>query len=262
MIEIPESINVLGVPLACVDYGSATDLVQGLAKRGKPAAVAASNTHIVSAARHYSYFGDIMKAFDLILPDGMPLIWAMNLKGAGLKDRVYGPYFMRHMLQNTPRPWKHFFFGGTEHTLSELIKWAVGLQPDLEIAGVYSPPFCEWTENDEKKFAALIKKSGADFVWVALGGERQERWIIQNQHRYEKGVFFAVGDAFALLAGLRTFAPSWMQRLGLTWLYRLIQEPTRLSRRYFKYNCLFIFYAFWDFLKPRKKRRRTVKGNS
>ena len=73
-----------------------------------------------------------------------------------------------------------------------------------------------------------IAESGADFIWVALGGDRQERWIEKNLPRHKKGVFLAVGDAFELLAGRRAFAPKWMQKAGLTWLYRLWQEPRRL----------------------------------
>ena len=84
-----------------------------------------------------------------------------------------------------------------------------------------------------------------------LPGVRMERWIIQNQGRYRRGVFLAVGDAFSLLTGQRKFAPAWMQRLGLTWVYRLCSEPRRLGPRYFKYNGLFLFYWFWDGLRGR-----------
>jgi N-acetylglucosaminyldiphosphoundecaprenol N-acetyl-beta-D-mannosaminyltransferase len=92
-----------------------------------------------------------------------------------------------------------------------------------------------------------INRSGADLIWVALGGVKQEKWLAAHQDEFKAGVFLAVGDAFVLLAGLRTFAPAWMQRIGMTWLYRLAQEPNRLMGRYLKYNARFVI----SFMKER-----------
>lgn len=246
MSAAPRKIPILGTPVAVVDYESAIEESRRLAGESRPAAVAASNTHIVALARHRADFGEVMRNFDLVLPDGMPLRWSLNAQGAKLTDRVYGPYFMEKMIRATPRPYRHFFFGGTEETLQALTAHLREIQPDIEIAGTLSPPFREWTEEDEEEFARVIAASGADFVWVALGGERQERWIAGNLRRHARGVFFAVGDAFVLLAGQRSFAPGWMQRLGITWAYRLWQEPRRLWRRYTQFNSLFLLYTVRD----------------
>lgn len=255
---------ILGTPVHCANYDTGLDAVKQMAARPSPAAVAASNTHIISLARRDPSFGNVMRRFDLVLPDGYPLVWQLNNAGAALKDRVYGPYFMRHVLQNTPRPYKHFFFGGSEDCLRRLKAAALEIQPDVDIAGVFSPPYRAWTEADEADFAAMIRASGADFIWVALGGERQERWILNNLSRHERGVFFAVGDAFELLAGSRPFAPSWMQKAGLTWLFRLAQEPKRLFPRYVKYNSLFLYFLCRDRIfgtpnsKPAKRRTKVA----
>ena len=248
MSEAPRTIRILGTPVAVVDYDSAIAESCRLARAGRPAAVAASNTHIIAQARHERGFGAVMRRFDLVLPDGMPLRWALNARGARLRDRVYGPYFMERMVRATPRPWRHFLFGGTPETLEALAARLREIQPDVEIAGTLSPPFRTWGEDDEENFASAIASSGADFVWVALGGERQERWIAANLARHRRGVFFAVGDAFALLAGERAFAPEWMQRLGATWVYRLWQEPGRLWRRYTRFNSMFVWYSLRDAL--------------
>jgi N-acetylglucosaminyldiphosphoundecaprenol N-acetyl-beta-D-mannosaminyltransferase len=237
---------ILGTPVHCVTYDSGLEEVKRLAALDSPAAVAASNTHIIALARMDPTFGEVIRRFDLVLPDGYPLVWQLNRSGAGMKDRVYGPYFMRHVLRHTPRPYKHFFFGGSEDCLSRLKAAALEIQPELEIAGTFSPPYRKWSEEDERAFADTIAASGADFIWVALGGERQERWILNNLPRHKRGVFFAVGDAFELLAGSRPFAPPWMQQAGLTWLYRLSQEPKRLFPRYIKFNSLFLYYLFRD----------------
>ena len=249
-------IEVLGTPVACADYDQALRTICSLAGSGRASAVCASNTHIVSMARHNRGFGAVMRGFDLVLPDGMPLIWYMNRQGAGLTDRVYGPYFMRHALQHLGRPWKHFFFGGSEECLRDLMEAARRLQPDLDLVGSYSPPFRSWREEDEAEFARVIQKENPDFIWVALGGERQERWISRNLHRHGRGVFLAVGDAFELLAGRRPFAPDWMQRFGLTWVYRLWQEPYRLWGRYIRFNSLFLYYCAREWLASLRRLRR------
>ena len=206
---------------------------------------------ILGEARHKPEFAGVLARFDLVLPDGMPMVWALNFRGADLKDRVYGPYFMRHSLQHTPRPWRHFFFGDSEECLVELRRALVQLQPDIEIVGMLSPPFRPFTEADEVLFADTINRANPDFVWVALPGVRMERWIIDNQARYRGGVFLAVGDAFTLLSGRRPFAPAWMQRIGLTWACRLSKEPLRLGPRYLRYHLMFISYWLADIIRGR-----------
>jgi N-acetylglucosaminyldiphosphoundecaprenol N-acetyl-beta-D-mannosaminyltransferase len=222
--------------------------VKALGLKPRATAVCPTNTHILGEARHSPDFARVIGQFDLVLPDGMPVVWALNARGAGLNDRVYGPLFMRHVLQRTPRPWRHFFFGDSEECLAELRQVLIKLQPDIDIVGMISPPFRPFTETDEASFAAEINRAAPHFVWVALSGVRMERWIIGNQKRYSGGVFLAVGDAFSLLSGRRSFAPRWMQRMGLTWFHRVCKEPLRLGPRYLWYNSLFIFYLLWDVL--------------
>lgn len=252
--------RVLGTPVHCVNYETALEAVLRMARSGLPCTVSACNTHLIALARLDMSFHRVMERFDLVVPDGYPLVWKLNHRGAGLRDRVYGPYLMKYVLTHTPKPWTHFFFGGTPERLERLTATAREMQPDIQIAGTFSPPFRAWTESDEAEFARVIRESGADFVWIALGGERQERWIIKNLHRHDKGVFFAVGDAFELLAGGRPFAPPWMQQCGLTWLYRLAQEPRRLWARYFKFNSLFLYFSVRDKLLGTPRRFHPRSG--
>lgn len=247
------SIEIFGVPVACATYDSALKRVQDLGRSPHPTAVCPANTHILAAARHDPDFARVLAKFDLVLPDGMPIVWTLNRLKAGLKDRVYGPYFMRYTLRNTPRPWRHFFFGDSEACLADLRRVSTELQPDIEIAGTISPPFRPLSEEDEASFAETINRAAPDFVWVALPGVRMERWIISNQARYTRGVFLAVGDAFSLLTGRRQFAPLWMQRLGLTWAYRLSREPVRLGPRFLRYNSLYLYYAMLDLFSRRSR---------
>ena len=126
---------VLGLGLLGVDYVGAVEHLLALARLSKPTAVAACNTHIIALARQRADFRAALQTFDVLLPDGMPLVWAMRQKGAKQKDRVYGPYFMQEAIRHLARPWKHFFFGGTETCLRQLTEACRQIQPEINIVG-------------------------------------------------------------------------------------------------------------------------------
>lgn len=232
--------RVLGCGLNIESYESATARLVVMAQDGLSHLVAAANTHLVSEAHADPQFGEILDRFDLVLPDGMPLVWALQMDGHVIRERVYGPYLMDYVIRHSPIQMKHYFFGGTEGCLHALRGRLNELRPGLQIVGMVSPPFGEWDELTENRLIGEINRAGANMVWVALGGVKQEKWLAAHQDEFKKGVFLAVGDAFVLLAGLRTYAPTWMQRLGMTWLYRLVQEPKRLAGRYLKCNARFV----------------------
>jgi len=242
--------EVLGIPIDLVDYDSAVDRLLHLIRLDQPVSATASNTHLIAHARTDASFAEVMRSMQLVLPDGMPLVWSLRAKGASLQDRVYGPYFMEKVIDRAPPTVRHFFFGGSQQCLEQLRERLLKRRPDLQIAGMVSPPFRPWTESDETQFIRQINDANPDIVWVALGGERQERWIHRNLERFQRGVFIGIGDAFELLAGRRPFAPAWLQKAGLTWAYRLWQEPTRLWKRYVKFNTLFLYFSLRDTLFP------------
>jgi N-acetylglucosaminyldiphosphoundecaprenol N-acetyl-beta-D-mannosaminyltransferase len=250
-------ISVIGLPVAATTYVGAVEWILTHAGKGDAAyAVEAANTHVAALARSDSDFGETMSRFDLICPDGMPLVWSVNIKLAQsekLKDRVYGPTLMLETIKATQsRPeFKHFLLGGKPSTLEKLLLRFSGLFPDAEIVGAYSPPFGTWPENEFEIMTEKIRVSGANLIWVGLGCPKQEHWIAKNKDRLPAGVYFGVGAAFAFHAGEVSQAPAVLQRLGLEWFYRLLMEPRRLFRRYFVYNSLFLFYFVRDlfFLK-------------
>lgn len=236
--QIPTG-QILGTQVHIVTYETAFQAVVSAAAMTGTLAVAAANTHLIGEAHSNPGFAEVLGSFDLIMPDGMPLVWALWLEGHEIKDRVYGPYFMEYALIHSTPNLRHYFFGGTEACLSQLQTKARELNPNLQIVGAVSPPFGVWDEKTEARLINDINASHADMIWVALGGVKQETWISKNRHRFHHGAFLAVGDAFTLVAGLRSYAPTWIQRLGLTWLIRLLQEPRRLFSRYLSYNTRF-----------------------
>jgi N-acetylglucosaminyldiphosphoundecaprenol N-acetyl-beta-D-mannosaminyltransferase len=224
-----------------VDYDSTVEQILQWSETDNVHCVAAANTHLLGEAAHNPTFAHLLNDFDLIVPDGMPLIWALRLDDIPIQDRVYGPYLMQRVLSaSAQRSTRHFFLGGTESTLIRLKDQSEANNPGIKIVGTLSPPFGSWNREVEDSILDKIEGSGADCIWVALGGVKQETWIHSIKSRIKKGVLIAVGDAFVLNAGLRRFAPQWMQRCGLTWLWRLLHEPRRLARRYAVYHWRFV----------------------
>lgn len=243
--------NIIGLSVAATDYQGAVDWIAAAAQnREKSYAVEAANTHVAALSRHDSTFGKVMESFDLITPDGMPLLWLINAKRRKedkLTDRVYGPTLMLKTFEaSTQAPFmRHFLLGGKESTLQALKKRLHTDFPDAAIVGSYSPPFGEWPEGEFEHICQMISQSGATLVWVGLGCPKQERWIAAHKHLLPPAVYFGIGAAFAFHAGEVAQAPHWIQKRGLEWLYRLCKEPRRLFKRYFVYNFLFIWYLFF-----------------
>ena len=244
-----KSINVIGLPVNVVSYASAIAWTFEHARKGDRAyAVEAANTHVAALARHDKEFGEAMATFDLICPDGMPLLWSINRKlgkDEKLRDRVYGPTLMLKCIeasQDQPDI-KHFLFGGKQSTLDKLNEKFSNEFPNTQIVGSYSPPFGEWPEGEFDKICKLIRESGANHIWVGLGCPKQELWIAKHKADLPPSCYFGIGAAFAFHAGEVKQAPAWIQQYGIEWAYRLCREPRRLFKRYFTYNTLFLWYS-------------------
>lgn len=252
-IRKPRIQPCLGSNLTITDYAGALELCIGLSRSGKAAAVEFANTHIVSLRRSNPEFRRLTDDFDHIIPDCTPLMWLLNAHGAGMKDRVYGPAFMDHALRNSPGDVTHFLLGGSERC-GDLLREKYGkLNPDLRIVGSYHGK-CDDRGSfgaEDGRVLESLRTLKPDLIWVGLGAPKQERCIMTNKKRLEHGVLMALGQAFDVNAGLRKDAPKWMQKLGLTWLYRMASEPRRLVGRYLRHNTEFLFYLTVDGIRGR-----------
>ncbi len=240
---------IFNLPVAVATYQSTIVRIFEMARdRSRSWAVEAANTMVVTKARHEPGFGRMMEQFDLILPDGMPLVWTLNRQlppDQQLKDRVYGPDLMLETIaasQGVP-DLRHFLLGGAPEVLTKLQDNMTRRFPGVSIAGTYSPPFGVWPEEENEKIFRMIRKSGANLIWVGLGCPKQEAWIARNKGQLPPGVYFGIGAAFAFHAGQIKQAPAFLQRIGMEWAFRLVTEPRRLFKRYLKYNSLFIWYS-------------------
>jgi N-acetylglucosaminyldiphosphoundecaprenol N-acetyl-beta-D-mannosaminyltransferase len=243
-----KTMHVLGTPLAVTTYPEMAEHLRVLASQPKASVVDFSNSHIVTMRRTDPGFRALTEGFDLFVPDGMPLIWCLNSQGAGLSDRVYGPAFMQHALLTGSPELTHYFLGGSEECVGKLKEKFLAMNPRLKLVGVRNGYF---GRVDEAEIVREIKALSPDCIWVGLGTPKQQEWIERNRGAIRRGVLLAVGFAFDVNAGTKSDAPAWMQRRGLTWLFRLCSEPRRLAWRYVKFNALFLFYLVWDGVRGR-----------
>ncbi|MCU0770296.1 MAG: WecB/TagA/CpsF family glycosyltransferase [Verrucomicrobia bacterium] len=245
---------VLGTPLLLTDYSGLGEACQRWTRRPAPVAVEFANTQVVIMRRHDPSFHRLTQACDYFAPDGMPLVWCLNRAGAGLRDRVYGPTFMRQFLDAVPATFTHYLLGGSAECGRRLKERFSQANPGLRFIGEYHGR-CEADGRlDPAQEAAVIEginRLSPDFIWIGFGTPKQQAWVHRYKPQIKRGVILSVGFGFDVNAGMKPDQPLWMQRLGLGWLFRLWSEPGRLLGRYLKYNSLFLWYLFRDGIRSR-----------
>ena len=250
--------KVLGSKVLATSYGDLTNRFQEWCRRPRRVLVEFGNTQIVTMLRHDPQFRDVMAEFDYFIPDGMPLIWCLNAAGAKLKDRVYGPTFLREFLTHVPPQHTHYLLGGSEEIGTKLRERFSKVNPGIRFVGSFHGR-CQadgrLQGEADQKVVDEINRLSPDYIWVSFGAPKQQMWAKQHQHLIHRGVISMVGFAFDVNAGVKPDAPAWMQRAGLTWVFRLCSEPRRLASRYFRWNSLFLWYLFWDGLRGRAVNR-------
>src|SRR5918999_750801 len=256
-VSPPGQEAILGVPLALLDYDRVLDWIDATVAARSRGYVCVAAVHTVMACHEDPELRSAVLGADFTVPDGQPLVWALNALGHGLPDRVYGPELMDRACARAARTGQRFsLYGGRNHgALAELARRLRLRHPGLKIVGGHCPPFRPLSDAEEAAVAEDINRSGADVVWVGIGVPKQEKWMAHMRDRLDAPVLLGVGAAFDFHAGLVPQAPATMQRLGLEWLYRLLQEPRRLWRRYLRYNPRFVA----GFLRQyRQQARRSI----
>lgn len=246
--------QILDVWVDAVNLEEASSRILSWAREARGRYVCAANVHTVMVAHDDPAFREVVNGADLVVPDGMPLVWMLRWQGRQGQSRVYGPDLMLQLCamaaeQSIPVG----FYGGTVEALRRLVERLQQRFPPLRVVYAYSPPFRALTPTEEEAIREEIGRSGARLLFVGLGCPKQERWMAR-QRPYLPVVMVGVGAAFDFLAGLKPQAPRWMQRLGLEWLFRLASEPRRLARRYLYHNPRFVVLALrqlWHFRKER-----------
>lgn len=237
--EVP-TCPILGVRIAAIDMKTALAYIQEHLRELSGNYICISNVHTTVTSYEDAEYRKIQNGGALALPDGKPLSVLCRKRGFAGADRVTGPDLMREIFDRSEKcGYRHYFYGSTPETL-KVLEQKLKEQWRLNIVGLESPPFCALTPEEDARAVERINASGADFVWIGLGAPKQERWMAAHQGLVQ-GLMIGVGAGFDYFAGNIKRAPMWMQKLSLEWLYRLLQDPKRLFRRYLVTNTKFLW---------------------
>jgi N-acetylglucosaminyldiphosphoundecaprenol N-acetyl-beta-D-mannosaminyltransferase len=246
--------ELLGVPLAVTDYAQAMDVMDGMIARRERGYLCAIAVHALMVSRHDPETRAALLGASLVVPDGKPLVWALNMLGERLEDRVYGPELtVRYCARAASRGHRVWLYGAENPAaLEELVAVLERRYPGIVIAGGWSPPHRPLDASEEEEVAERINRDRPDVVWVGIGAPKQEQWMARMRPRLEAPVLAGVGAAFDFIAGRKRQAPAWMQRRGLEWAFRLSQEPLRLLPRYLRYNPAFVAAFAAQYVRQRR----------
>ena len=249
--------ELLEVRFALTDYDRALRRIEQMTESGDRGYVCCTSVHGLIESRADPELRSALNGATLNLPDGMPIVWALNLlsEGRPLSDRVYGPTLMERACQRAAEGGRPIYlYGGHDESALRELKTALRRRsPALEIAGAWSPPHRELGRDEQREVAGRIDESGAAIVWCGISTPRQEKWVARMRPRLKAPVLVSVGAAFDFLAERVSQAPGWMQRHGLEWAYRLSREPRRLGPRYLRSNPAFVVAVARQYARERRR---------
>jgi N-acetylglucosaminyldiphosphoundecaprenol N-acetyl-beta-D-mannosaminyltransferase len=207
---------------------------------------------IVEANRDAS-FRRVVNQATLVAPDGKPLSVFMKAFHRLEQERICGMDVLPDLLRKAEAAGRSvYFYGGEQHCLDLIRERARKDFPNLRIAGMYSPPYRQLNEDEKAQDLDRIRESGADLVFVSLGCPRQEKWMAESVKKLN-ACFLGLGQAFTVYAQLERRLPKWMRALCLEWTFRLLQEPSRLWRRYLYTNSEFLLMAMKYAISPKNE---------
>lgn len=227
------SFEILGVRVHAIQMADVVERLRFWIDAPRTAAryVAIAAMHSIAEARQNECFRLILNTADLVIPDGMPLVWVGRFRGFPLQHPVCGVELMDNFCRASGSAYRHFFFGGTPG-VAERLAQALREKHGIVIAGTYTPPFRALTDGEEVELVSILDEASPDVLWVGLGCPKQEKWMYEHRHSLNVPVMLGVGAAFDMITGNAQRAPEWMRGNGLEWLFRLGSEPRRLWRRY------------------------------
>jgi N-acetylglucosaminyldiphosphoundecaprenol N-acetyl-beta-D-mannosaminyltransferase len=253
-MEPAHTRRLLGVDFSLVDYEGALRRIEAMVATRERGYVCHVAVNALMNARREPAAIEALRGAKLVLPDGMPVVWALRSLGADISDRVYGPDLMLLACEGSLRSGaRHFLYGGRDREATAALAAALRRRyPGVALAGSWTPPYRPLTAAEAEEVIELIDGSGADIVWVGTGSPRQEKWMAWMRPRLQAPVLVGVGAAFDFHAGLVRQAPPWMQRRGLEWLFRLSRAPRRLGPRYLRDNPAFLVLWAREWLRARR----------
>lgn len=256
----PETISLMGLRVAALSERETVDHAMGYLSHGRGGWICPVNLDVLRQWRAHPDVRELMSDADLIVADGMPLVWAGGLQGSPLPERVAGSTLIVSLTAAAEKAGASIFLlGGNPGTADRAVEKLTELSPNIRLAGTLCPPFGfendpEWLERIEQTLA----EAAPDIVYVGLGFPKQDRLIRHLRSYLPRAWFLSCGISFSFVSGEIQRAPVIVQRLGLEWLHRMVKEPRRLYRRYLIDGVPFMVELMWSALAFRLSRARRV----
>ncbi len=223
-----KKFDILGIPVDRVDYQESLDIFDGFMKGNSFRFIVTPNSEIIVNASKDINLKNIIQAADLVIPDGIGLVYASKILGAPLHERVTGIDFLGRTLAYLEKSGQSVFFLGSKPGVAELAAQKIQEKyPALKIAGIADGYF---KAHQEQGIIDEINSSGSDFLCVALGSPKQEEFIYRHRHEFKAKAAIGVGGSLDVWAGVLKRAPEFYRDNGLEWLYRFLQQPSRYKR--------------------------------
>lgn len=253
-----KTFGIVGVPFHACTHESVVAQMERWVNEGRaPHYICVSNVYDVRLAQQHPGVRQALLEADLVVPDGMPIVWGGRLLGHRVPARVDGPTLMWKTFGLSVREDRgHFLYGGTRGLLDALSDQLNRAFPGIRIVGTLPHPFRELTLDEERSTIDMINGSAADYLWVGIGTERQLLWMRRHRNELRVPVIVGVGAAFAFHAGITPRAPRWMRESGLEWLFRLASEPRRLWHRYLVVNPPLLLHLAAQYVEAKVLGRR------
>ena len=247
------TLNVIGSSVTALPFAEQMNIIMKWAMNRHSKAVCVANTHMLIEAYRNPEFSTVLGSADMVTPDGMPLVWMMKSMGALNQDRVAGMDVFKALCKAAPQQKVSVFLLGSQADILNRMRVRLGREfPELELAGVEPLPFRPMTPAEDRATIERVNASGAGLVFLALGCPKQEAWIAQHKHSIQS-VMIGLGGVFPVYAGIQKRAPRWIRESGFEWLYRLMQEPKRLWKRYRTTIPAFVWLALRQVLTQKKR---------
>ncbi len=243
--------KVISIYISKGPYQALLKQIVDLAAQRISSFVCVANVHMCIEAVDDPQFADVVNSADLVTPDGVPIAKSLKLLYGIDQERVAGMDLLPDLLRECEQKKLNvFFYGGTDMLKQATEKHIAEHYPQLDVAGFHAPPFRALTPEEEEAVVQKINSTQANFVFVVLGCPKQEKWMAKMKGRIH-ACMIGIGGALPVMVGMQKRAPNWMQTYGLEWLYRLLQEPKRLFKRYAYTNTKFIYLLAREKFKRR-----------
>ena len=250
------SVEIFGIKISSLTYQEVIDYIGKFIQSKELHRIVLLNPHYFLVARKFPKFMNYLKSSDLVLADGIGIVLACWILSGRIVNRIVGTDLMPLLAKaGADKGWKFYFLGAKPGIAEKAAENFKKMYPNFNIVGIHHGYF---SEDEEKKVVDKIKAAEPDILVVCLGVYKQDMFIEKYQKEVKVPVAFGNGAAFDFWSGVVKRAPKWMQKIGLEWFWRLLQEPKRLWKRYLIGNTIFIFLVIKELIKKLFKRKSNV----